>query len=326
LASLRLGCGFDTSSPWGRSEPLQLPDQILRKRGGFRLYDSVQTRVFGPATVSGVVYEAGQPTMPEHRKSNPDMAEARRRQAEVNRLETLLSAERDALSKAQQGIVSRDEFLAIVSHELRNALNVIEIYTVTLQRATTGDEQSNRIAQALDRAVKQMNRIVSDLMDLAAIQTGRLSLRFERGNLRSLIDAAIEAFQAVCREKSITIERGLSKRPLPARFDPARLLQVLHNLLANAVKFTPEGGRISIEVQRVGDLVEVTVRDTGIGIPSEELPAIFDRFHQVEKRGRRCLGLGLYISRSIVEAHGGRIWGESRIGEGSSFSFTVPAP
>jgi signal transduction histidine kinase len=263
--------------------------------------------------------------MPEHRKSNRDMAEARRRQAEVSRLETLLSAERDALSKAQQGIVSRDEFLAIVGHELRNALNVIEIYTVTLQRATMGDEQSNRISQALDRAVKQMNRIVSDLMDLAAIQTGKLSLRLERGNLRSLIDAAIEVFQAVCLEKLITIERGLSKGPLSARFDPARLLQVLHNLLANAVKFTPEGGRISIEAQRVGDFVEVRVKDTGIGIPSEELPAIFDRFRQVEKRGRRCLGLGLYISRSIVEAHGGRIWSKSRIGEGSSFSFTVPA-
>ena len=111
--------------------------------------------------------------------------------------------------------------------------------------------------------------------------------------------------------------------PLPARFDAGRIVQVLDNLIHNALKFTPEGGRISVEGRRAGD-VEILVRDSGPGLTAEEISVIFERFRQVEKRGRRALGLGLYISRSIVESHGGRIRAESVPGQGSTFLFTLP--
>ena len=125
------------------------------------------------------------------------------------------------------------------------------------------------------------------------------------------------------RKKSIVLEAVIGPEPLLARFDPGRIAQVLENLIHNALKFTPTRGRISVEGRTTDHVVEVSVRDTGPGLHPEEIALIFDRFRQVEKRGRRALGLGLYISRSIIESHGGRIRVESVPGEGSTFRFTL---
>lgn len=245
--------------------------------------------------------------------------------SEVGRLQRLLEGRTQALSIANEKLDLRDEFLAIVSHDLRNPLNAIALNTQLLERlVSSGDPRLGRIPRSLDSSIAQMQRIISDLLDLAAIQAGKLSVQVRPGDARSPIEESVASFRSVSAEKSIALDAGIGPDPLPARFDPGRIVQVLDNLIHNALKFTPNGGRISVEGRRMDNVVDIRVRDTGPGVKAEEISVIFDRFRQVEKRGRRALGLGLYISRSIVESHGGRIWAESVPGEGSTFVFTLP--
>ncbi len=248
-----------------------------------------------------------------------------RERSEVGRLQQLLEERTQALSIANETLDLKDEFLAIVSHDLRNPLNAIALNTQLLERlVASGDPRLGRISRSLDSSIAQMQRIISDLLDLAAIQAGKLSVQLQPGDARSPIEESVASFRSVSAEKSIALEAEVGPHPLPARFDPGRIVQVLDNLIHNALKFTPNGGRISVEGRRTDNVVEIRVRDTGLGVKSEEISVIFDRFRQVEKRGRRALGLGLYISRSIVESHGGRIWAQSVPGEGSTFLFTLP--
>jgi signal transduction histidine kinase len=244
---------------------------------------------------------------------------------DVGELRRLLERRTQALSIANDALDLRDEFLAIVSHDLRNPLNAIALNTQLLERlVSSGDPRLGRISRSLDSSIAQMQRIISDLLDLAAIEAGRLSVQPRPGDARTPIQESVAISRSVGASKSIALDAGIGPDPLPARFDPGRITQVLDNLIHNALKFTPDGGRISVGGRRTDNVVEIRVRDTGPGLKPEELSVIFDRFRQVEKRGRRALGLGLYISRSIVESHGGRIWAESVPGEGSTFLFTLP--
>jgi signal transduction histidine kinase len=253
--------------------------------------------------------------------AGPELSEE---SAEVGRLQRLLERRTEALSTAQEALDLRDEFLAIVSHDLRNPLSAIALNTQLLERLVSpGDPQLARISRSLNSSIAQMQRIISDLLDVAAIEAGKLSVQMEPGDARRPIEEAVEACRPIGGGKSIVLETVIGPEPLPARFDVGRIAQVLENLIHNALKFTPAGGRISVEGRRTGESVEIRVRDTGPGLRPEEISVIFERFRQVEKRGRRALGLGLYISRSIVESHGGRIWAESVPGEGSVFLFTL---
>jgi signal transduction histidine kinase len=246
------------------------------------------------------------------------------RVSEVGRLQSLLDERTQALSSAHEALDLRDEFLAIVSHDLRNPLNAIALNTQLLERlVSTADPHLSRISRSLASSIAQMQRIISDLLDLAAIDAGKLSVQVQPGDVRSSIEEAVEASRPIAVEKSIALDAVIGSDPLLARFDPGRIAQVLENLIHNALKFTSAGGRISVEGRRTDDAVEISVRDTGTGLQPEEIAVIFDRFRQVEKRGRRALGLGLYISRSIVESHGGRIRAESVPGKGSTFRFTL---
>lgn len=248
-----------------------------------------------------------------------------RERSEVGRLQHLLEERTQALSIANETLDLKDEFLAIVSHDLRNPLNAIALNTQLLERlVSSGDPRLGRISRSLASSIAQMQRIISDLLDLAAIQAGKLSVQLQPGDARGPIEESVANFRSVSGERSIALDAGIGPDPLPARFDPGRIVQVLDNLIHNALKFTPNEGRISVEGRRMDNVVEIRVRDTGPGVKPEEISVIFDRFRQVEKRGRRALGLGLYISRSIVESHGGRIWAESVPGEGSTFLFTLP--
>jgi signal transduction histidine kinase len=247
-----------------------------------------------------------------------------RQVSEVGRLQSLLDERTQALSSAHEALDLRDEFLAIVSHDLRNPLSAIALNTQLLERlVSTSDPRLSRISRSLASSIAQMQRIISDLLDLAAIDAGKLSVQLQPGDVRSSIEEAVEASRPIAVEKSIALDAVIGSDPLLARFDPGRIAQVLENLIHNALKFTSAGGRISVEGRRTDDAVEISVRDTGTGLQPEEITVIFDRFRQVEKRGRRALGLGLYISRSIVESHGGRIRAQSVPGKGSTFWFTL---
>lgn len=246
---------------------------------------------------------------------------------EVARLQGLLDERTLALSSSNDALDLRDEFLALVSHDLRNPLSAIALNTQLLERlVSSGDPRLARISRSLASSIAQMQRIISDLLDLAAIQAGKLSVQLHPGDARAPIEAAVEASRSIAAEKSIALEAVTGPDALPALFDPGRIAQVLENLIHNALKFTPSGGRISVEGRRGDDFVEIRVRDTGPGMQPGEIAVIFDRYQQVEKRGRKALGLGLYISRSIIESHGGRIRAESVPGEGSTFLLTLRRP
>jgi len=258
----------------------------------------------------------------DRRVAGQELAQER---SEVGRLQRLLDQRTQALSSANEARDVKDEFLAMVSHDLRNPLNAIALNTQLLERlVSSGDPRLVRISRSLESSIVQMQRIISDLLDVAAIEAGKLSVQLETGDARTPIEEAVESSRSVSAEKSITLDAGIGPDPLPASFDPGRIVQVLENLIHNALKFTPSGGRISVEGRRTDHVVEIRVRDTGPGMQPEEISVIFDRFRQVEKRGRKALGLGLYISRSIIQSHGGRIWAESVPGEGSTFLFTLP--
>jgi signal transduction histidine kinase len=262
-----------------------------------------------------------EPPVNEQKLADQVLAKER---SEVGRLQGLLDQRTQALSSAQGALDLRDEFLAIVSHDLRNPLNAIALNTQLLEKlVSSGDPHLARISRSLASSIAQMQRIISDLLDVAAIEAGKLSVQLQPGDARSSIEEAIEASRSIAAKKSIVLEAVIGPEPLLARFDPGRIAQVLENLIHNALKFTPARGRISVEGRMTDHVVEVRVRDTGPGLQPEEIALIFDRFRQVEKRGRRALGLGLYISRSIIESHGGSIRVESVPGEGSTFLFTL---
>ena len=234
-----------------------------------------------------------------------------------------LSRER---ARSDDALATRDEFLGVVSHDLRSLLNSI-VGSATL--IATGVTQDNHVQQVLlhsqriQRSGGRMNRLIGDLVDIASIEAGRLAVTSEMTDPEQVVTEAVETFQAEASAREISLAAEIVP-PLPtAAFDPARILQVLTNLLSNAIKFTPAHGQIVVRLERSGEELRFAVRDTGAGIPPDQLEAVFGRFLQVTA-DRRGLGLGLYISKAIVQGHGGRIWAESRVGEGSTFCFTLP--
>jgi signal transduction histidine kinase len=229
--------------------------------------------------------------------------------------------------RSDEAISNRDDFLSIVSHDLRSLLNMVSMGAQLIAeeaRAKGGEESESALtAQRIVRAASRMNRLVGDLMDVSSIESGKLGLRPTRGDATALIAEAIELFGPWASAKGVSLKADRMQGPVHAHFDHDRILQVLGNLIGNAIKFTAEGGQIRVGRTRKGGLVTFTVQDTGAGIPESQLEAVFQRFWQVGDNDRRGLGLGLYIARGIVEAHGGRIWAESRAGEGSVFRFTL---
>jgi len=179
-------------------------------------------------------------------------------------------------------------------------------------------------AERVRRSVNVMERLISDLLDFSSFEDGQLRVAAERLDIRTLIHSAIDAFHGVALAKGLSLEADLPADPIITKHDPHRMLQVVSNLLHNAIKFTAEGGSVRIRVARAGTFCRISVSDTGVGIPDGELTAIFERFRQLNPSDHIGLGLGLYISQWIVEAHGGQIWAESQVGVGTTFHFTLP--
>jgi signal transduction histidine kinase len=229
--------------------------------------------------------------------------------------------------RADADVSHRDDFLGIVSHDLRDLLGAL-VTTATLisKRApqTEEGEQTRAGAERIHRYVARMNRLIGDLVDVASIDAGKLSVSPVRGDLAMLIAEAADTFQVSAQAKELTLEMDVPQRPLLAAFDYERMLQVLANLITNAIKFTPPGGTIHVSAHPLADSVHLSVRDTGVGIPAHLTEAIFERFRQVAEHDRRGLGLGLYISKCLVEAQRGRMWAESEAGEGTTIHVSLP--
>jgi signal transduction histidine kinase len=183
--------------------------------------------------------------------------------------------------------------------------------------------EPNGTKQRIERYAARMNRLIGDLVDVASIDAGQLKVVPVLADWSALIEEVAALFQPSASAQGVTLETALAERPLSLRFDHDRMLQVLANIIANSLKFTPRGGRVRVEAERGTDELRCAVHDTGSGIPAHMLEAIFQRFWQ-RSNDRRGVGLGLYITQCIVEAHGGRIWAESTEGVGSTLRFTVP--
>jgi PAS domain S-box-containing protein len=223
---------------------------------------------------------------------------------------------------AQRAIQARDEVLGIVAHDLRNPLGIILI-SAALMGQRAGDPD-HRQARTIERAANRINRLIQDLLDVTGIEAGHLTIRPAGVSTSEVVHDAVAAQQSVASKASLGLDVSVPA-DLPAVWaDRDRLLQVFENLIGNAAKFSPPGGRITVAAAVSGGDVLFQVTDTGIGIAAEDVPHLFDRFWQVQASGRRGAGLGLPIVKGIVEAHGGRVWVASELGQGSSFSFTIP--
>jgi signal transduction histidine kinase len=230
-------------------------------------------------------------------------------------------------ARADQAITSRDDFLGMVSHDLRNMLGGMALSAASLLNIPSEGEVRTAIttnAQRIQRYTARMNRLVADLLDVVSIEAGRLALVPQQQNAAELVRDTLDVFTAPSAARGISIRTEVRSGSLLAQYDQERILQVLANLVGNAVKFTPKGGRIDIVVEPIGRDVRFGVIDTGPGICEQDCDLVFERFGRVAKWERSGLGLGLYISKCIVEAHGGKIWVESKSGQGSSFYFTLP--
>jgi signal transduction histidine kinase len=256
------------------------------------------------------------------RKSIADQAKANHHlQAEI--------AERQRAEGALREIDRhKSEFLAMLAHELRNPLAPIR-NAVEILRRSEGDEQAVKpVTEMMERQVKQMVRLVDDLLDMSRISRGKIELRKEPVDLATVVDHAVEAVRSLCESMNHVLTVKLPPKPTFVNADPARLAQVVGNLLNNACKFTEKGGRIRLTVEREGQQVLIRVRDTGIGIAAEQLPHIFEIFTQADtslERSRDGLGLGLTLVKSLVEMHAGTVEARSAgVGQGSEFVVRLP--
>jgi signal transduction histidine kinase len=183
---------------------------------------------------------------------------------------------------------------------------------------------SRRQLEVIQRAAHRANRLISDLLDVAKIQAGGLTVELASLDVPSLVQEALESAAPMATSKKLTVERVVADNIPPVAADRDRVLQVFGNLLGNAIKFTPAGGQITIRAENDGKEAKFAVCDTGPGIPPEQVPHVFDRYWQAKSTAKLGTGLGLSIAKGIVEAHAGRIWVESEPGRGASFIFTLP--
>ena len=237
-------------------------------------------------------------------------------------------ARRRLLQLARDASRLKDEFLATLSHELRTPLNAIVGYVRMMQSGLLTGEKQTRAMDTVARNVTSLVQIVEDVLDVSRIVSGKLRLEMQPVELAALVHAAVATVRPAADAKGVEFETIVDPRVDTVSGDPERLQQILWNLFSNAVKFTDRGGRVEVRVARANAYVDVTVRDTGAGIPPEFLPHVFDRFRQADAgitRSHGGLGLGLAISRHLVELQGGRIVAASEgLGKGATFRIELP--
>jgi len=237
---------------------------------------------------------------------------------------------RDKIGELERLNRQKNEFIGIAAHDLRSPLSVIEMYSSFLLGGPAGrlSEKEREFLKVISLQSRFMLNLINDLLDVTRIESGNLDLRPESGDYGQFVRrvAALQGLLAERRGIAVAVEGG--ENPCVVRFDPARLEQVLNNIIGNAVRYSAAGTRVSVRVEREAGLVRTSVRDQGPGIPAAEQGTIFKAFYRGTAKpaaGERSTGLGLPIARRIVEAHGGTIGVESEVGKGSTFFFTLPA-
>jgi two-component system CheB/CheR fusion protein len=246
---------------------------------------------------------------------------------DIDTLKHHISEIEQAKAEAERATRAKDQFLATVSHELRTPLSTMLMHAQMLRREGM-DPKAKRAGEAIERGTRMQAQLIDDLLDVSRIVAGKLKIAFEAVDLCVVIKAAIEGVNALLERKSIELKVSLDESIGRVSGDPTRLQQIVSNLLINAIKFTPEGGQVTLALKIVDGHARLSVSDTGVGIDPEFLPHVFDRFAQEDGSNTRShggLGLGLAIVQHLVEAHGGTVTAESAgKGKGATFSVTLP--
>jgi PAS domain S-box-containing protein len=253
--------------------------------------------------------------------------ELERRAAAADR-EELLESERAARAEAERASRLKDEFVAVVSHELRTPLNAMMGWAELMARDLTDAATRQRAVEVIRRNVRLQAQLVSDLLDVSRMLSGKLTLEVRSVDLATVIGEAVGSVVVAAQAKGVKVDTQLAQGVRPVLGDPARLQQIVANLLSNAIKFTPSGGGVEVRLRQVEGEAEITVADNGIGIRPEFLELVFERFRQGEASSSRRfggLGLGLSIVKQLVQLHGGRVQAASD-GEGRGATFTVTFP
>ncbi|HEV7906075.1 MAG TPA: ATP-binding protein [Pyrinomonadaceae bacterium] len=261
------------------------------------------------------------------------LGELEEKREALERLNQQLKASNTELNEANARLREiaelREEFLALTTHDLRSPLTVISGVISFFTSGRLGElspEQKNMVGM-MERNTQNLIELVNDLLDAAKLESGSLQLELAPTDVRALIHEICEPLEPLASEKGITLTEELPAELPPAQADRAKLRRVIVNLLSNALKFTPKGGRVSVRAELAGAEMRVAVTDTGVGIAAADIPLLFDKYEQARHRatrGEKGTGLGLYITRQLVELHGGDIHVESEVGRGSTFSFTLP--
>jgi two-component system phosphate regulon sensor histidine kinase PhoR len=230
------------------------------------------------------------------------------------------------LTKLRRLEMVRQDFVSNVSHELRTPLASMKAIAETLQEGALDDKaNAKRFLTNMEIEIDHMTQLVNELMDLARLESGTIQLKIESYNIKDLVGRVVERMHMQARRAGLSISDKLDSNLPKIQIDGSLIEQVLINLIHNAIKFTAPGGLISISAKKQGDAVCFAIHDTGAGIEPELLGRIFERFYKTDKaRATSGTGLGLSIARHTVEAHGGKIWVESKLGEGSTFYFLLP--
>jgi signal transduction histidine kinase len=242
----------------------------------------------------------------------------------ISERDALVARQEESLAEAARAQANLESFTSLVAHDLMQPLTVIQGYSDILRRrlGTQAAEDQLSALNALARSVEQMKRLIDDLRDMAALEQGRFSIHRFDVDLVRLIQEVVSDYQSTTSEHQINCH---APEKLEGRIDPARVSQLVGNLLSNAIKFSPEGGDIDVVLREDGESCTIEIADNGIGMEAEDAETLFEMFFRLERtRSIEGLGLGLYISKGIVDAHGGSIHVESEPGKGSRFVVTLP--
>lgn len=243
------------------------------------------------------------------------------------RAANVLAEEMKAHLATRASLTSRKELLAIVSHDLKNPLASISMAVDLLKSAVLSGTAQDIMGEYIDligRNASEARRLIDDLLDMERMAAGKVALQVELHDINEIINHSFKTIRHQAPDKEISLQGNCAEVRAIVLCDRDRISQVLSNLTSNALKFTPSGGKVDLSVKCGDEGVQISVSDTGPGIPSDMHERIFERFWQIDKKSRNGLGLGLYISKMIVEAHRGRIWVDSQLGKGSTFHFTLP--
>ena len=280
------------------SVPIKIGDRIS---GALSLYMSQSGRRYGPADL--------------------ELAE------ELARRAALAVENARLFHAAEQATRARDEMLSVVAHDLRNPLNTIVMgASLLVELIPEAQAGLRKQAEIMGRGAERMKRLIQDLLEVRRMESGRLVVEPRPESAYVLVCEAIDTLRPLATAANLKLKAAVRSDAPMVLADPARIQQVLSNLVGNAIKFTPPGGRIVVSAEALGEpVVRFAVVDSGPGIAPEQLPHVFGRYWQANRADRRGIGLGLAIAKGLVEAHGGRIWVESQVGAGSKFYFTLPA-